>query len=347
LPRELLLFADQLTSLHCAHQPLSNENALLSRLWSLRVLFIERGELASLPDRFAARFLFRLFVRHNRLTSLPASLCDAPFLRELYVAHNKLTMLPEAIGNLRLLEELDAQSNELSTLPASLSRLESLRLLRLDRNQLTSLEALVGVTNLQELFVKSNRLTALPSGITRLVNLKRIYACFNQIVAAPPHLHLLTALQNCSFSNNAVRAFPSTTATPDATELTLHAAAVAQASHFDEQQHALVSRGAAERARQLAREFHQQCRGLAARLAAVRCAARGASLVALARRASGAARFGEQPAAIADAGDRRPRRNAHSDAGPQRAVCAPAHAVSPDIVAGARRVVQRARRPIV
>lgn len=209
LPPQLALFADQLTSLHCANQPLRDASDVLARLWSLRVVYLERCELASLPPRWSAAYLYRLYVRHNRLTRLPDATFRLGFLRELYLSHNALLELPDAIGDLALLEELDVQANQLAALPPSISRLASLRLLRLDRNQIRVLPDEIGaISTLQDLFVKSNQLAALPASITRLGALRRLYACFNQIAVAPANLCCLTSLQNCSFSNNVLRALP-------------------------------------------------------------------------------------------------------------------------------------------
>lgn len=214
LPAQLSLFADQLTSLHCANQPLIDAS-VLGRLWSLRALYLERCELQSLPARLSFAYLYRLYVRHNRLTRLPAATFRLRFLRELYISHNALLELPDAIGELSLLEELDIQGNQLASLPRSIARLASLRLLRLDRNQLRALpDEIAEISTLQDLFVKSNQLTSLPPGITRLGALRRLYACFNQIAVPPANLCCLTSLQNCSFSNNALRALPSADSAP-------------------------------------------------------------------------------------------------------------------------------------
>lgn len=61
---------------------------------------------------------------HNKLTSLPASLCKMVSLRRLYVNDNQLDFegIPSGIGKLGYLEVFSAANNHLEMIPEGLCR---------------------------------------------------------------------------------------------------------------------------------------------------------------------------------------------------------------------------------
>ena len=73
------------------------------------------------------------------LRALSNALFQYTFLDKLYINHNKLTSLPPVIGRLKLLQLLDASGNQLTDLPPELGMLTNLKNLYLFDNQLTSL----------------------------------------------------------------------------------------------------------------------------------------------------------------------------------------------------------------
>jgi internalin A len=55
-------------------------------------------------------------------------------LTKLYLSHNRLTTVPESIAKMKNLMELDLSSNQLTTVPESIARLQNLEILRLEDN---------------------------------------------------------------------------------------------------------------------------------------------------------------------------------------------------------------------
>lgn len=65
-----------------------------------------------------------LNLSHNKLTSLPASLCKLNALRRLYLNDNQLDFegIPSGIGKLSNLETFSASNNRLEMIPEGLCR---------------------------------------------------------------------------------------------------------------------------------------------------------------------------------------------------------------------------------
>jgi hypothetical protein len=68
-----------------------------------------------------------LWLKSNRLTSLPEELGDCAKLKRLWLDDNRLTTLPDSLTRLSALQELYAPHNRLTALPPALARLPALR----------------------------------------------------------------------------------------------------------------------------------------------------------------------------------------------------------------------------
>lgn len=94
-----------------------------------------QGLVAAQPDRLYTSLeqvddpaqVYRLRLRHRRLTELPAVVTEMSNLRELDLRGNRLTGLPERVGRLRNLRRLEVSRNPLTELPDSLAALPELR----------------------------------------------------------------------------------------------------------------------------------------------------------------------------------------------------------------------------
>jgi hypothetical protein len=90
-----------------------------------------------------------LNLSHNKLTSLPASLCKISTLRRLYVNDNRLDFegIPSGIGKLGSLENFSAANNQLEMIPEGLCRCGSLKKLNLSSNRLITLPDTIHLIN--------------------------------------------------------------------------------------------------------------------------------------------------------------------------------------------------------
>ncbi|GIL63161.1 hypothetical protein Vafri_17275 [Volvox africanus] len=177
LPLEHLASFVNLSCLDIEGCRLDQLPAEISLLKNLKVLLAPRNKLTRIPTEIGrlSRSLIQLDLGTNKLTEVPAQLCELTALQTLNLMANELEHLPESIGNLRNLRLLGLKSNKLTELPSSVSKL----------------------TSLVELFITNNRLTDLPEGMSRCTSLVKLQASFNAFTALPacllhlPNLELL------------------------------------------------------------------------------------------------------------------------------------------------------------
>ncbi|MBN1216189.1 MAG: GTP-binding protein [Candidatus Lokiarchaeota archaeon] len=110
------------------------------------------------------------------LTKLPNSFKNFKFLKKLSLRCNLLSSLPREISYLETLEELDLALTGLMTLPDSISNLKSLKILHLENNILNTLPEDFGdLKSLEILYLDNNPLKSLPNRFCLLINLKELY----------------------------------------------------------------------------------------------------------------------------------------------------------------------------
>lgn len=80
-------------------------------------------------------YLQELYLEHNKLKTLPDSLCKLVNLKTLTLSHNKLKHLPEDIGLLKSLHTLNIEENPVTKLPKSFYKLSQLTVLHLNCDQ--------------------------------------------------------------------------------------------------------------------------------------------------------------------------------------------------------------------
>ncbi|XP_043916874.1 malignant fibrous histiocytoma-amplified sequence 1 isoform X2 [Protopterus annectens] len=183
-----------------------------SLLPSLRVLILRRNRLTCLPAPVCElKGLVELDLSHNLLTGLADQGIDrvSSTLKKLCVSHNKLKCLPPEIGALSQLEELDVSFNDICQLPESLCRLSRLRTLDVDHNKLASFPVqMLKMVNLEELDLSGNKMLALPLEIKFLQSLKVLWLSSSKISCLPATFCELTNLESLMLDNNGLSGLP-------------------------------------------------------------------------------------------------------------------------------------------
>ncbi|XP_053563987.1 leucine-rich repeat and calponin homology domain-containing protein 1 [Bombina bombina] len=143
----------------------------------------------------------------NRLTEVPAELCQFVSLEALNLYHNCIKMIPDAIANVQVLTYLNISRNQLSSLPACLCGLP-LKVLIASNNRLGTLPEEIGqLQHLMELDVSCNEITSLPQQIGLLKSLRELNVRKNYLKVLPQEIVDLP-LVKFDFSCNKVLVLP-------------------------------------------------------------------------------------------------------------------------------------------
>lgn len=128
----------------------------------LRGLTIDlRGQyMSSLPEELIdmmGHHVFRLVLRDNQLSNLPARLEICWHLRRLDLSNNKLETIPNVVVNLPYLEILNLRRNELRHLPYKIVKMSQLRSLSVEENYISAFPPMLGLmSNLVMLYAGDN-----------------------------------------------------------------------------------------------------------------------------------------------------------------------------------------------
>nr|XP_022333285.1 leucine-rich repeat-containing protein 28-like isoform X1 [Crassostrea virginica] len=151
----------------------------------------------------------QLYMKSNRLTTLPESVHQFLSLKVLYLQNNRIEFLPETIGALKNLELLDVSFNYLDSLPQEIKHLQKLKRLYAFSNRLKELpKSIEDLQNLEVLGVMKNEIYSLPSGIGRLKKLVEMNVDSNHLTGFPRELCNLQCLKELSASNNNLITLP-------------------------------------------------------------------------------------------------------------------------------------------
>ncbi|KAM4796009.1 leucine-rich repeat and calponin homology domain-containing protein 1 [Rhinophrynus dorsalis] len=143
----------------------------------------------------------------NRLTEVPAELCQFVSLEALNLYHNCIKIIPDALVNLQMLTYLNIGRNQLSSLPACLCGLP-LKVLIASNNKLGSLPEEIGqLQQLMELDISCNEITSLPQQIGLLKSLRELNLRRNYLKVLPQEIVDLP-LVKLDFSCNKVLVLP-------------------------------------------------------------------------------------------------------------------------------------------
>ncbi|XP_069830677.1 DISP complex protein LRCH3 isoform X2 [Dendropsophus ebraccatus] len=143
----------------------------------------------------------------NRLSEIPAEICNYVSLESLNLYQNCIRYVPEATLNLQALNFLNLSRNQLTSLPGHLCSLP-LKVLIASNNKLDSLpEEICHLRHLTELDVSCNEIQTLPRQIGKLESLRDFNIRRNHLVRLPEELAELP-LVRLDFSCNKVTSIP-------------------------------------------------------------------------------------------------------------------------------------------
>ncbi|KAF6211440.1 hypothetical protein GE061_011952, partial [Apolygus lucorum] len=154
--------------------------------YSLHLIHLASNELKDLPDGIFARQtkLRKLYLAHNKLTSLPNSLTTLPNLEWLFADKNNLTHLSLEIWDLPSLMWLVLSENALTLTNESFPVLPSLEMMNLDSNEISRIEATTfsNLNMLHDLSIARNKIDYISEVAFRnLTNLKDLNLKYNSL----------------------------------------------------------------------------------------------------------------------------------------------------------------------
>lgn len=143
----------------------------------------------------------------NRLSEIPAEICNYVSLESLNLYQNCIRYVPEATLNLQALTYLNLSRNQLTSLPGHLCSLP-LKVLIASNNKLDSLpEEICHLRHLTELDVSCNEIQTFPQQFGKLESLRDLNIRRNHLVRLPEELADLP-LVRLDFSCNKVISIP-------------------------------------------------------------------------------------------------------------------------------------------
>jgi len=152
---------------HCTKTvPAGSKTALVPPELTAKVSLYQRVDLSyqsigELPTSLPLTLphLTCLYMSHNKLTALPASIHGFLHLQDLDVSHNNISELPETFTALDNLKKLDISHNCLSVLPVNIDSMAALEKINLSHNSLEHLPIAMGnLPKLRVLLANKNQL---------------------------------------------------------------------------------------------------------------------------------------------------------------------------------------------
>lgn len=149
----------------------------LERLW------VSHNKLSTLPPELSQLTQLReLFLHRNAFEEIPTCLCKLPCLQLLWLNNNKITTIPDDIAKLTSLKRLHLDHNFIKDFPDSLCQLMDLEVLYLNNNAIHHVSETIGnLTKLKRLYLNCNKITEVPSSITKLTNILMLHFDDNEI----------------------------------------------------------------------------------------------------------------------------------------------------------------------
>ncbi|KAK6178940.1 hypothetical protein SNE40_011412 [Patella caerulea] len=167
-------------------------------------LYLKRNKLRTLPKEIALlTSLVELYVPGNEIQELPPEIGDMKNLKFLDVSSNYIEHLPRTIGQLHKLQKLVVSINKLCLLPKEMEQLVCLETLEAIHNNMHIFPSqLCQCKNLQTLCLDCNNLKFIPRQVVKLQRLKTLSISGNKLLSLPYTLLQMSRLQNIYVDNN-------------------------------------------------------------------------------------------------------------------------------------------------
>ena len=153
------------------------------QLVTLERLWVSHNKLSTLPIQIEQMFSLReVYMHKNNFEEIPVSLCNLPSLEILWLNCNKITRIPPEISSLKTLRRLHLDTNFIKELPDSICLLDSLEVLYLNENTIHTISENIGLMKgLKRLYLHRNKITDIPSGLCSLKNIRILNLEDNEI----------------------------------------------------------------------------------------------------------------------------------------------------------------------
>ncbi|MFX0125356.1 MAG: leucine-rich repeat domain-containing protein [Candidatus Hodarchaeota archaeon] len=171
-------------------------NSILT-LRNLEILEAWENRIESIPkDIGILNKVWRLHLAGNKINELPEIIGDLP-IRKLYLKHNNVSYVPASIGDWTHLDVFGLPINNLSSLPETIDGWKNVRVISLWQNKLKALPDVR--LNVKELRLNNNFFTEIPPRVYEIKQLRKLWLNNNQLTEIPeiPRGHL----QNLWFLN--------------------------------------------------------------------------------------------------------------------------------------------------
>ena len=153
------------------------------QLVTLERLWVSHNKLSTLPSELDKLVVLReLFLHRNNFEEVPQCVCRLPSLQVLWFSNNKITSVPDEMSQLTSLKRLHLDSNFIKDFPTSLCQLTSLEVLYLNHNAIHQICENVGnLSKLKRFYLQHNKITELPTSITKLSSIDLLMLDDNEI----------------------------------------------------------------------------------------------------------------------------------------------------------------------
>lgn len=153
------------------------------QLVTLERLWVSHNKLSTLPPQLDQLTQLReLFLHRNNFEEIPSCVCKLTSLQVLWLSNNKIKSIPDEVAQMSSLKRLHLDNNFIKTLPRSLCELTQLEVLYLNHNAIHDLSESLGKLNqLKRLYLQHNKITELPVGITKLSSIILLLLDDNEI----------------------------------------------------------------------------------------------------------------------------------------------------------------------
>ena len=163
--------------------PLLNLPLKVCQLVTLERLWVSHNKLSTLPLELEnLAVLKELFLHKNNFEEIPPCVCKLPSLEVLWFSNNKISAVPDNISQMTALRRLHLDYNLISHFPSSVCQLKSLEVLYLNNNIIHQICENVGnMTKLKRFYLQHNKINEIPIGITKLASIELLKLDNNEI----------------------------------------------------------------------------------------------------------------------------------------------------------------------